>query len=90
MDSGDGIQEANATSVSRLDSTPPFKLLGPTDNGSGARLGELTLPHRRSIQTPHYLAITSRGVVSHLSQDNLQRHTQIKAAYLGLEDCKTN
>ena len=42
----------------------------------------------RSIQTPHYVAVTSRGVIPHLSPDVLQKHTRISLMYYGLEDCK--
>ncbi|KAJ9616960.1 hypothetical protein H2200_000680 [Cladophialophora chaetospira] len=51
-----------------------------------ARLGQLSLRGRASISTPHFIATTSRGVVPHLSQDNLQRHTEVSAVYLPLED----
>lgn len=55
---------------------------------SGARLASLTVQNRPSIQTPHYLVATSRGVIPHLSPDTLQRHTNISAVYVGLEDCR--
>jgi queuine tRNA-ribosyltransferase accessory subunit len=42
----------------------------------------------KAIETPHYVAVTSRGVVPHVSPDVLARHTSIKAVYFGLEDCK--
>lgn len=41
------------------------------------------------IETPHYVAVTSRGVVPHVSPDVLRKHTRIGAAYFGLEDCKS-
>ncbi|KAK8154118.1 tRNA-guanine(15) transglycosylase-like protein [Phyllosticta citribraziliensis] len=50
------------------------------------RLGSLSLPGKSAIPTPHYIANTSRGVVPHLSQDNLEKHTNINGLYLGLED----
>ncbi len=52
-----------------------------------ARLSQLTVRGRTPISTPHYIATTSRGVIPHLSQDNLQKHTKISAVYLPLEDC---
>ncbi|KAI9698093.1 MAG: hypothetical protein M1820_007601 [Bogoriella megaspora] len=64
----------------------PFKLLTSSAHSHGPRLGRLSLPNRDIVETPHYLAISSRGVVPHLSQDNFKYHTQIKGAYLGLED----
>ncbi|EXJ94006.1 hypothetical protein A1O1_02399 [Capronia coronata CBS 617.96] len=51
-----------------------------------ARLGQLTLRSRPTIKTPHYIVPTSRGVIPHLSQDNVQKHTKIAAVYLPLED----
>ena len=55
----------------------------------GPRLGRLSLPKRNQVETPHYLSITSRGVVPHLSQDNFARLTSISGVYIGLEDCKS-
>jgi queuine tRNA-ribosyltransferase accessory subunit len=55
----------------------------------GPRLGRLALPGRHAIETPHYLGITSRGVVPHLTQDTFVRDTAISGVYLGLEDCKS-
>lgn len=52
----------------------------------GARRGTLSLAGR-SIPTPHYLALTSRGAVPHISHDNLREHCAVKGVYLGLEDC---
>ncbi|KAF2403081.1 tRNA-guanine transglycosylase [Trichodelitschia bisporula] len=64
---------------------PPFALTS-TLSRPVARLGTLALRSRSPIQTPHYAANTSRGVVPHLAHDNLQKHTDIRALYLGLED----
>ena len=72
----------------RADDMRPFRLLDSTKRTPGPRLGKLKLPRRQSIETPHYLAVTSRGVIPHLTQDNFKRHSSIRAAYLGLEDCK--
>ena len=54
----------------------------------GPRLGQLSMPARKSIDTPHYVAISSRGVVPHLSQDTMRQHTNIEAVHVGLEDCE--
>lgn len=40
------------------------------------------------VQTPHFLANTSRGSIPHLTPDNVVRHTQISGIYVALEDCK--
>ncbi|KAK3068807.1 hypothetical protein LTR53_013333 [Teratosphaeriaceae sp. CCFEE 6253] len=50
------------------------------------RLGRLSLANRKAMETPHYLAITSRGVVPHITQDTYIRDTSISGVYVGLED----
>ena len=55
---------------------------------AGARLGRLSFEGRRTIDTPHYVAITSRGVIPHVTPDVLAQHTGVKAAYVALEDCE--
>ena len=65
-----------------------FELITPAANdGCLARLGRLALPGRRPVETPTYTAITSRGVVPHLTPDNVHKHTSFGAAYMALEDC---
>ncbi|KAL8382998.1 hypothetical protein RB595_006662 [Gaeumannomyces hyphopodioides] len=52
-----------------------------------ARLGRLAFPGRRRIDTPNFFAATSRGVVPHLTPDNLARHDDlVRGAYLAFED----
>ena len=55
---------------------------------AGARFGRVLYEGLDTIATPHYVAATSRGVVPHVAQDMLQRHTNVQAVYMGLEDCK--
>ncbi|KAM0723609.1 hypothetical protein Q7P37_000597 [Cladosporium fusiforme] len=50
------------------------------------RLARLALPGRNVIETPHYIGLTSRGVVPHLSQDNFAQISSIKGVYTPLED----
>ncbi|KAI9834570.1 MAG: hypothetical protein M1819_002946 [Sarea resinae] len=57
-----------------------------TADASQARLGRLLVPGRKSIQTPHFIANTSRGVVPHLAHDLMRRHTDISGVYVALED----
>ena len=52
------------------------------------RLGTLSCHRRVAIKTPHYVAITSRGAVPHLSQDMMRDNTAIKGIYVALEDCE--
>ncbi|OHW94659.1 queuine tRNA-ribosyltransferase [Colletotrichum incanum] len=64
-----------------------FEILKKAVNGtSAARLGRLSLPKRNPIETPNYIAVASRGVVPHVTPDNLEKHTSISAAYMALED----
>ena len=52
------------------------------------RLGTLMVPRRKPVDTPHFIALTSRGAVPHLSQDTLRDNTSVKGVYLALEDCE--
>ncbi|KAK3685412.1 tRNA-guanine(15) transglycosylase-like protein [Podospora appendiculata] len=64
-----------------------FELLKSAPPAAAARLGRLALGGRKSvIDTPNYFAITSRGVVPHVSPDNVARHLQTGGAYMALED----
>ena len=58
----------------------------PLDDGP--RLGKLSYPDRTTIETPHYLATSSRGCVPHLSQDVMRGSTNIRGIYAALEDCE--
>ena len=62
--------------------------VSPSNGGDGPRLGTLSFPGRQKIYTPHYIAISSRGTVPHLSQDMMRGETSINGLYTALEDCK--
>lgn len=64
-----------------------FTVVKSTSNTLAPRLGRLTVPGRNAIETPHYIGLTSRGVVPHLSQDNYASLTSIQGVYTPLEDC---
>ena len=66
----------------------PFELLSPDTWEDGPRIGRLSFPNRVPIETPHYVAISSRGAVPHLTQDMMRDNTQIGAIYVALEDCE--
>ncbi len=55
---------------------------------SNARTGKLTLKGRNVIETPNFLAITSRGAVPHITPDVMLEHTGIRGVHISLEDCK--
>ncbi|KAK6514024.1 hypothetical protein TWF506_008451 [Arthrobotrys conoides] len=53
---------------------------------TAARTGVLNLSKGFTVQTPNFLAPTSRGVVPHLSPDNLERNTGVEGVFVALED----
>lgn len=57
-------------------------------DGSTARLGRLALPKRPVLETPNFFAITSRGVVPHLTPDNIARYGSFPGTYMAMEDRK--
>ena len=65
-----------------------FKILSNTDRNVRARLGRLAIRGRKDLETPCFLALTSRGVVPHVTPDVLAAHTQIGGVHMALEDCK--
>ncbi len=66
-----------------------FELLRVTAGDAvAARLGRLFVPGHRAVETPNFFAATSRGVIPHLTPDNIARHSQVSGAYMALEDCK--
>lgn len=46
------------------------------------------MKNRATLQTPHYIALSSRGAVAHLSQDMMRKHTNVKSIHVALEDCE--
>lgn len=65
-----------------------FDILKPAAAGDGvaARLGRLTLPQRQAIETPNFFAVTSRGVVPHLTPDTIARYGRFPGVYMAVED----
>lgn len=57
-------------------------------DGATARLGRLALPKRQPVDTPNFFAMTSRGVVPHLTPDTIARYGQFPGSYHALEDCE--
>jgi queuine tRNA-ribosyltransferase len=64
-----------------------FKVLSAASDGCAARLGKLALPGRRAIDTPNFTAVTSRGVVPHLTPEIVSKYISLSSAYMALEDC---
>lgn len=66
-----------------------FDLLKTIANdGVNARLGRLALPRRHAVDTPNFFAIASRGVVPHLTPDNVARYGDLPGVYMAMEDCE--
>jgi queuine tRNA-ribosyltransferase subunit QTRTD1 len=53
-----------------------------------ARLGRLAFAGRRAMETPNYIPVASRGIIPHLTPENMDRYTSFDAAYMAIEDCK--
>lgn len=64
-----------------------FSIIKSSSNALGPRLGRLRLPGRTVLETPTFLATTSRGVVPHITQDTFAQATGIDGVYIPLEDC---
>jgi len=65
-----------------------FEVLSHVDPSVSARLGRLRVQGRKDLDTPNFMAVGSRGVVSHLSPDVLAANTQVGGIHMALEDCK--
>ncbi|KAI9723002.1 MAG: hypothetical protein M1812_001451 [Candelaria pacifica] len=61
-------------------------LRSPAKNGLGPRLGRLSLGGSTRMETPHYLALTSRGAIPHLSPDLMREHANIHGVHVAIED----
>jgi hypothetical protein len=67
-----------------------FEVLSHVDpNVVGPRLGRLRIQGRKDLETPGFMAISSRGVVPHISPDVLAANTQVGGVHIALEDCKS-
>lgn len=67
-----------------------FEVLSHVDpNVVGPRLGRLTIQGRKDLETPNFMAISSRGGIPHITPDLIASSTQIGGVHLALEDCKS-
>lgn len=67
-----------------------FEILSRVDpTVIGPRLGRLLVKDRKDLATPNFLAVSSRGVVPHLTPDVILDSSEIGAVHLALEDCKS-
>ncbi|APA05934.1 hypothetical protein sscle_01g007040 [Sclerotinia sclerotiorum 1980 UF-70] len=64
-----------------------FQILSTLDhNTSGPRLGRITVEGRKDLETPDFLAITSRGVIPHMTPDVIAAHARLPGVHFALED----
>lgn len=69
--------------------TVAFEVLSKSEvDEVGPRLGRLSVKARTDLETPNFLAVSSRGVVPHISPDVVSSQTQIGGVHLALEDCE--
>lgn len=73
-----------------MDQEELFETLSHVDpNVIGPRLGRLRVEGRDELDTPNFLALTSRGVIPHMTPDVVAGSTGIKGVHMALEDCKS-
>lgn len=74
--------------MSDLDPTMSRKVFDVLSSASQSapRLGRLSIPNRKPIDTPNYMSVSSRGAIPHITPDNM-RHTTPAPVYMALEDC---
>jgi queuine tRNA-ribosyltransferase subunit QTRTD1 len=66
-----------------------FETLGSVDPSViGPRLGRLKFEGRNELNTPNFIALTSRGAVPHMTPDVVAKHTDIRGMHMALEDCE--
>ncbi|KAI9370743.1 tRNA-guanine(15) transglycosylase-like protein [Aspergillus egyptiacus] len=63
-----------------------FNILGSSASVLAPRLGRLAIAGRKPLSTPHYVPLTSRGMIPHLSHDVMHDSTSIGSMFIGLED----
>lgn len=79
----------SAESGSSDEEMPSFNIIKSiTYDGIEHRLGRLAIQGRTPMQTPHYIAVTSRGPIPHIAPDMMRNHTEVNGVYVALEDCK--
>ncbi|KAI2634030.1 tRNA-guanine transglycosylase [Xylaria nigripes] len=63
-----------------------FNILKSVVNDGGPRLGRLSLPMRRPIDTPNFIGLTARGAIPHVTPDNVSKKSDLAGVYMALED----
>lgn len=76
--------------ASRKQTKLNFEILSDSGTTSGARLGRLAIEGRKALETPDFIAVTSRGVVPHMTPDVIAAHAQFGGVHMALEDCRSH
>ncbi|KAH8592862.1 putative Queuine tRNA-ribosyltransferase-like protein [Bisporella sp. PMI_857] len=64
-----------------------FQVLNHAEsNNVGARIGKLSILGRKELHTPNFLAVSSRGVVPHMTPDVIIASSDIGGVHMALED----
>ncbi|ESZ96237.1 tRNA-guanine transglycosylase family protein [Sclerotinia borealis F-4128] len=64
-----------------------FQILSTLDHNTfGPRLGRLSVEGRKDLETPDFIAITSRGVIPHMTPDVIAAHARVPGVHFALED----
>ncbi|KAL1956824.1 hypothetical protein VTO42DRAFT_6774 [Malbranchea cinnamomea] len=63
-----------------------FTLTNSVPSVLSPRIARLSLQGRKHLQTPHYIPISSRGALPHVTHDNVQAHMSVYGLYVALED----
>ncbi len=67
-----------------------FDIVSHVSNINGPRLARLSLEGRNPIDTPNFFAVSSRGVLPHITPDLITAYTQFGGVHMALEDCKSS
>lgn len=81
MSGSDAAERAIKPSVFSIINNP-----SEASSGAKARTGKLELPGRQPIQTPNFLANTSRGVIPHISPDAILPQAPVPGVFTAIED----
>jgi queuine tRNA-ribosyltransferase len=65
-----------------------FEILSHVDpDNASSRLGRLSVKQRKDLPTPNFIAVSSRGVIPHMTPDVIISSSQIGGVHMALEDC---
>lgn len=81
---------ASASGLPRTGKKMIFELLSHVEPSiAGPRVGRLSIQGRHPFETPNFFAISSRGVIPHVTPDFISAHIRIGGIHMALEDCES-